>query len=138
MFGRYSVPCEVNTEGLSLTIKESGGTVVYHQKKGDDETKKTLLQSPGEILIHPVEPVNKPNQVSSFLQIKFTNSVLVAPKRNETIFLHFPIEIGVFILRKDDHDLLDIISLAKEKYTLYGTPRGGQICRVWNEDLFFR
>ncbi|MFC1819805.1 DUF432 domain-containing protein [Thermodesulfobacteriota bacterium] len=52
------------------------------------------------------------------------------------MFLTFPIEIGIYISSGKDFKRLDSFSLAKPKYTLYGDPWQGLICKHWNSDIF--
>ena len=44
--------------------------------------------------------------------------------------------MGVFISSRQDFKRLDSFSLAKPKYTLYGDPRHGLICKYWKSDIY--
>ena len=136
MFGKHSIPMNLVTDSFSLHIEKVDDFFVYSRKSVDDESKTVLLNDPEEIIINPVEPVNKPSGISSYLQLAFSDAILISPRHTSTVFLQFPVEIGVFIPRKENHDLLDVISLGKKKYSLYGTPRGGYICRYWKSEVF--
>lgn len=55
--------------------------------------------------------------------------VVVSPGATLTLYLKFPVEIGVFVGGESSYSLLDVFTLAKAKYSLYGTPEKGFITR---------
>jgi len=61
---------------------------------------------------------------------------VVEPKATRKIFIRFPVEIGVFISGNEDFEILDILSLAKQKFTLYGDPRSGVVCKYWRSKVY--
>ena len=44
--------------------------------------------------------------------------------------------MGVIVSSPADIEVLDIFTLVKSKYTLYGDPRNGMICKYWKSDVF--
>jgi hypothetical protein len=58
--------------------------------------------------------------------------VVIAPGSTQEIFLNFPVEIGVFIVKGTMPEILDIFSFCRPKFSLYGSPGTGEICR-WAE-----
>lgn len=136
MFGLYKTPVSITREGLSITLNEGNEYSLYRRASSDGIAEKILMEVPEGIILNPVEPVNIPKKISPYLAIGFSTTVVVRPHSTKAIFLKFPVEVGVFLPREDEHDLLDIISLSRKKYTLYGTPRGGHVCRFWQSDVF--
>ncbi|MGW8177954.1 MAG: DUF432 domain-containing protein, partial [bacterium] len=136
MFGLYKTPVSITREGLSISLNEEDGYALYRRVSSDGTAGKILLGLPEKIILNPVEPLNVPKRISPYLAIVFSTTVVARPRSTEAIFLKFPVEVGVFLQRRDGHDLLDIISLVRKKYTLYGTPRGGHVCRFWQSDVF--
>jgi hypothetical protein len=98
--------------------------------------KKVLLGPAENLVLTPVEPLNSPKPISPYLLIEFAADVVVAPSSRKTIYLNFPVEIGVFLPRGERHDLIDIVSLSRKKLTLYGTPRGGHVAKYWHSEVF--
>ena len=52
------------------------------------------------------------------------------------IFLKFPIEVGVYISEKGTHHLLDVFTLTNPKFTVYGDPSNGFLCKYWKSDFY--
>jgi hypothetical protein len=116
---------------------EKDGDVYHYIREGRDERKeKIILGGSGRVIINPIEPVNLPKEITNFLQIKFKKLIFSEPKSSENVYLTFPIEVGVFLAAKKNIDVLDIFSLNKPKFSLYGNPRNGIICRYWESDVF--
>ena len=136
MYGHYSTPLKIARDNLSITFENVGGTFIYRRFGGGGEVEKTVLEGPEKIIISPVEPLNLPKRITPYLLIEFSRPIVIVPSGDETVFLKFPAEIGVFLSKKRDTSLLDTISLNRQKFTLYGSPRGGSICRFWESEVF--
>lgn len=136
MFGAYDIPLKIEQEGISLSVEKDGETLVYRRECADEKVEKTLLAGKGKLLIHPVEPLNKPKALTSNLLIEFDKTLMAAPKETSKIFLTFPVEIGVFISKGKSSDILDVMTLAGQKFTLYGDPKHGVICKYWKSEVF--
>ncbi|MDW7733088.1 MAG: DUF432 domain-containing protein [Methanolobus sp.] len=136
MFDKYTPPFTIETEDIKISVEKENGNLIYRRSLYGDEIEKILLHKDGEFLINPIEPVNIPKALSSFLLIEFQRSVMIAPYDKQKIHLKFPVEIGVFVSRKEgDHELIDVLSLAFSKFTLYGNPTRGLICKYWESDV---
>jgi len=136
MFGQYDAPVSVSEEGISLSLQQDGDRFTYQRTCMEDTTRKTLLSSGGRLLLNPVEPLNKPKNLSPYLLIRLEESLMVGPGEAKTVFLTFPVEIGAYFGREDHFELVDIFTLAVQKYTLYGEPSNGFICRYWKSGVF--
>ena len=135
MFGYYDIPLEIVTEEISLSLEREGEAFIYRSECADTKVEKILLLGAGKVLINPVEPLNKPKELTSSLLIEFEKSLLVEPKATRKIFITYPIEIGVLISANGDVEVLDILTLARQKFTLYGDPRSGVICKYWRSKV---
>ncbi|MBN2110848.1 MAG: DUF432 domain-containing protein [Methanosarcinaceae archaeon] len=136
MFDRYTPPFTIETENISISVEEENGNLVYRRDLNGDRIEKIILHKYGEFLINPIEPVNIPRALSSFLLIDFRRPAMVAPDDRQTIHLKFPVEIGIFVSgRESDHELIDIFTLTGSKFTLYGNPTRGLICKYWQSDV---
>jgi hypothetical protein len=103
---------------------------------GNDEVEKIIHMDKAKIIVCPVEPVNIPNpDISEHLLIELTNPVVIASGVNDSFYVNFPIEIGVFLVDKKDVERIDIFTKTKPKYTLYGPPEKGIVCKWWKSDL---
>jgi hypothetical protein len=135
MFGTHGIPLSFETENIQLTVQMQDGYIVYQRKCNQEREEKTLMAKSGDILINPVEPINKPKEITNYLLIDLDKSVVVEPRNTHKIYLTFPVAIGVFIKCNRDYDILDIFTLASQKYTLYGDPQRGVICRYWESPV---
>jgi hypothetical protein len=136
MFGEHGIPVNLDSEKFSLTLAESDGAFLYKRDSADGTAEKVLPEAPERILISPVEPLNRPSKITPYLMIGFSTPVVFRPHSSTSLFLKFPVEIGVFLPRGKDYDLLDTISLSWKKFSLYGNPRGGNVCRFWKSDVY--
>ena len=136
MFGEHDFPLLVEQEDLSLVIEEDGPLFVYQRNCQGEKAKRILAADKGKLLINPVEPLNKPKDITPYLLIEFETPVMVAPRANKKVLLTFPVEIGAFISVDSDFEILDIFALIQQKFTLYGDPSYGAICKYWKSGVF--
>ncbi|MDI9633291.1 MAG: DUF432 domain-containing protein [Methanolinea sp.] len=128
MFGRYTIPFRVEAGGVSVETRPAGQFTRYERVSSAGRVEKTLGFREGEITINPVEPVNLPQEITGTVEFHFP-PVALMPLSEVTVYLTFPVEIGVFSGTGDSHTLIDVFSLATPKYSLYGTPEKGVITR---------
>jgi hypothetical protein len=136
MFGSYDIPLKIEKEGISLSIDKDEDLYVYRRDAFYGKEEKVLHFNKGKVLLNPIEPLNKPKEITSFLLIEFERSFVMGPETTKIIFIKFPIEVGVFISDGKNFEILDVLTLANQKFTLYGDPTSGMICKYWKSDLF--
>jgi hypothetical protein len=129
-FGTHAIPFSCDAGGFSLTRKE--GALVY--RRGDAE--KLLLTDAKEVTLWPVEPVNEPGRAATRLFLEFGTPVSVEPHAQKTLYLTFPVEVGVFVLLGKEAELVDIVASAQPKLTLYGNPGDGVICKYFPSQVY--
>lgn len=133
MYGAYDIPLSIEFEGISLSIERRDAAIAYRRRLGEDTVEKLLLGGGrGGIIINPVEPLNLPRDLTPYLYLDFQRPAVLAPKSSSTVFVTFPVEIGVFLKDNGEIETLDLFTLARQKYTLYGDPRNGMLCRYWS------
>ncbi|NYT07990.1 MAG: DUF432 domain-containing protein [Methanomicrobiales archaeon] len=128
MFGESDYSFTYDSEEVSIRIDPSDGFYQYVRKSGTEAITKVISGGSRKIVVNPVEPVNLPREVTRFLEIHFT-PVAIEPDSGETVYVTFPVEIGIFLESKGDFDVLDIFTLSRPKYSLYGPPEEGVITR---------
>ncbi len=139
MYGYYKSPLNplrLSKEGIHLQIEKDGDHLRYERTSSTESIEKILLTKDCGIIINPIEAQKLNKQVSQYLLIEFEKSVFVEPKDTTSIYLTFPVEIGVFISGRKNYELLDSFTLARQKYTLYGDPRNGVICKYHKSPVF--
>ncbi len=133
MYGVYELQnFHLKIRDLELGIFEENGFRIY--RRGD--LKKVVVAESGRVVVNPVEPVNLPKNITRFLLIEFDKPMVVEPKSSGKISLTFPIEIAVILAGKNSLEVLDVFSFVEPKYTLYGDPKNGVICRYWRSEIF--
>ena len=136
MYGTYTGTISIDSEHFTLNITKEDQFLRYTRTFSNEKVEKILPPTgTGEIFIHPVEPVNLPSHITKFLEIRF-EPVILAPTSTQEIFLHFPVEFGVFVGKGKVTENLDIFSFCAPKYSLYGSPGSGVICR-WVKSRVF-
>ncbi len=138
MYGYYDPPFSVEQEGISISVEKTGDGWTYKRTFENDEVEKLILGTRKRIIINPVEPLNTPKEITPNLLIEFEKTLLLAGGDKKQIFLTFPIEIGVFISESKNKSpqLLDVLSLARQKFTLYGEVSNGVVCKHWKSSLY--
>jgi hypothetical protein len=136
MYRYYDAPFKIVKDGITLTLEKEGERLLYRSVCADKEVEKIILASDGKVLINPVEPLNKPKELTRYLLIEFERSLVVGPGSTKRIFVTYPIEIGVFIAGSTQFEIIDILTLVKQKFTLYGDPRSGVICKYWGSEVY--
>ncbi|MFN3268860.1 MAG: DUF432 domain-containing protein, partial [Zestosphaera sp.] len=131
-YGRVDIGSNyLEFEDVKIILHEHSGLLKY-LREGKSRTEKYVAYSPDtHILINPVEPINLPKPLTDFILLEFTEPIIIAPSSTIITYSTFPIEIGVFVVDRKNTELLDVFSLVSQKYTLYGTPRSGVVCRYW-------
>jgi len=137
LYGTYPPGFSFRDSRIEIKIERKLNKVVYFRSVKDKSVEKILdISSNSKFLIHPVEPVNIPKHITDYLEVDFRKPVIVSPKGQTVVFLKFPIEIGVFVSEKNKVDMIDVFTLLKPKYTLYGTPKSGVVCRWYESNVY--
>jgi hypothetical protein len=137
MYGKHDVPFTIEQEGITLSIKKISESSCYYSRTYlEERVEKSLFISKGDIFINPIEPLNTPKAMTPYLCIEFDKMLFIEPKATKKIFLTFPIEIAVFIRLNKIFNIVDTFSVAKQKFTLYGEPKNGVICKYWKSEVY--
>ncbi len=135
VYGEYTLgELKLGNDDFYLSIERDNNFYVYKRVCKDDLVTKKIAGS-GKIVLNPVEPVNLPKNITSLIEIEFKENVVIEPRSKLTIYITFPIEIGVFVVNRS-LNVLDVFTLNTPKYTLYGTPGRGVVCRYWSSDVY--
>ena len=135
VYGTYDYSCQLREGEISIEVERSTRYLTYKRTCMGESIERAIASDNGSIIINPVEPLNLPKEVTRYLEIHF-NPIFVEPEASRKLYLTFPVEIGVFIRAKEDNDLLDVFSLEKPKYSLYGPPDHGCVTR-WHESNIY-
>lgn len=136
-WGPHKIPVRINFEGLCLTVEKCEGGMIYRREGGGDLLEKMVFTEKGRFLISPVEPFHRPVGVSTHLMIEFAAPLLIEPRASKKVQVTFPLELASAVgKRPAEAHIMEIFTLSKSKYTLYGSVRNGLICRHWKSEVF--
>ncbi len=142
-YEKYTLPCRIEHGELFIDVERegekgaAGESFVYSRKHGSETAEKMLRATEGYLLFNPVEPINKPKEITTFFLIQFRQTLTVKPREIYEIMVTFPVDIAcMFVAGEQDYTVLDIFSLTEPKYSLYGTPKSGLICRYWESRVY--
>lgn len=136
MYGQYELPFQIDDSDFCIRAEKQNTQWVYFRESQLQKVEKRFLLETGKIRISPVEPLLQPKELTPYLMIVFEQTLFVAPKINQTIFLKFPIDIGVYVTTGDDYSIIDCFTMVKPKFTLYGDPHNGALCKFWKSEIF--
>jgi hypothetical protein len=128
VFGEFSPPYTFERDGLSLSLEMREGHYQYRRDLAGNQVEKAISVGLSRLLVHPVEPFYTGPETAGYLELEFPPLIIEAGA-TETIFLTFPVEIGIFVEGIRDTEVLDAFSVEPPKYSLYGTPHHGVITR---------
>ncbi|MDD1670411.1 MAG: DUF432 domain-containing protein [Methanomicrobiales archaeon] len=128
VFGEFAPPYHFETDGLSLSLELSEGHYRYLRDLAGARVEKAISAGLTRLLVHPVEPFYTGSDTPRYLELEFP-ALVVEPGATETVFLTFPVEVGVFVEGIRSTEIIDAFSLVRPKFSLYGTPRHGIITR---------
>ena len=133
MYGRYGYEFCVEKEDLKVCFSKDNGFLRYYRNLGGSTVEHIIASESGTVIINPVEPLNLPDEVTRYLEIRF-QPIEIEPEATRRIYLTFPIEIAVFLLKGDAYRCIDIFSRMPQKYSLYGPTDTGVITRYhWSD-----
>jgi hypothetical protein len=137
VFGTYTLSTDIKEDDVEITVEGKGKRKRYFRRVGKDEIEKVIYAKGGNLVICPVEPVNLPQEgVAEHLLIELNKNLIIESGVTDTIYVKFPIEIGVFLVDTRDVERIDLFTKTKSKYILYGPPETGIICKWWKSDIF--
>jgi len=109
----------------------------YQRIENENIVIEKILASDGPLLlgIFPVAPLNLPAEYATHMMLKLTSPIVLDPKSHVDAYLTMPIEIAVVRSTTTDVQMVDVFSLGKIKYALYGIPENGIICRYYETKI---
>jgi len=128
VFGEFAPPYRFDKGDLSLSLEMREGHYQYTRELAGDRVEKSISAGLSRLLVHPVEPFYSGSETAGHLELEFP-ALIIEPGATETIFLVFPVEIGVFVEGLRDTEVIDAFSVGPAKYSLYGSTHKGVITR---------
>jgi uncharacterized protein len=128
VFGEFTPPWQAERGPLSLSLEMQEGHYQYRRDLAGEKVERSISAGLSRLLVHPVEPFGAGTGLANHLELEFP-SLTLEPGAIETIFLTFPVEVGVFVEGLRETEVVDVIRVQRPKYSLYGSTRKGIITR---------
>ena len=139
-FSNYGI-YEIN-ENLDLFLPD---TVIKIEKIGDSAFSYFRRNSEGGIVekiipkksnnikieIAPIRPLNHPARRTGHMFLKFDKEIYLSHDSAASIFVHCPIEVGIFMIHDSDRESLDWVTCnpLNSRFGLSGSPDTGILCK---------
>ncbi|MBF0278799.1 MAG: DUF432 domain-containing protein [SAR324 cluster bacterium] len=137
MYGTYDIPCKLAWDALTIEITSLSDKLFHYRREGAGQSiEKELISGNCKLKISPVEPLSTPKFITPYLLIEFSTPVLIAPRMGQELFLTCPLDLGIHLSTGANFQLIDIFTLTSSKYTLYGDPSNGILCKYWKSNVF--
>ena len=136
-YGLYTV-----TESLELTLPE---TMIKFEKIGENAFSYFRQDSEGKIIekmipaksnelkieLAPIRPLNHPARRTGYIFLKFDKEIYLSQNSAASIFVHCPIEVGIFLIHDSKRESLDWVTCnpINSRFGLYGSPDTGTLCK---------
>ncbi len=140
VYSNYGV-YEVN-ENLQLSLpnteikidKIGENAFSYFRKDSEDKIiEKMIPVKSDEIKLElaPIRPLNHPARRTGHVFLKFDREIYLSKNSAASIFVHCPIEIGIFLLHGSNRESLDWVTCnpLNSRFGLYGSPDTGTLCK---------
>ena len=136
-WGPHKVPVFLDLEDLSLSLENDNDSYIYRRDGAGAEVEKFVAAQKSVLLFSPVEPMHLPAAISTLLMIELEHPMIIEPRTNRTIFVTYPLEIAVIIApSRADEYIIDLFTLNRAKFTLYGNVRDGKVCKYWKSSAY--
>lgn len=112
------------------------GEHVFSYFRQDTEGKiieKMIPAKSNELKIElaPIRPLNHPARRTGYVFLKFDKEIYLSEGDAASIFVHCPIEIGIFLINGNHRESLDWVTCnpLNSRFGLYGSPDTGTLCK---------
>ena len=139
-FSNYGV-YEIN-ENLELTLPN---TLIKIERIGENAFSYFRQNSEGKIIekmipvktndlkieVAPIRPLNHPARRTGYIFLKFDKEIYLSENSAASIFVHCPVEIGIFLIHDSNRESLDWVTCnpLNSRFGLYGSPDTGTLCK---------
>ncbi len=136
MPGYGPIDGSVVIQNITITV-EKRQNVTRYVRKNEEVVEKNIVGAK-ELVLVPMYPVFTPKQITSYVLILFEKPLYIAPNEQITIYTLMPVEIAIYAYSStNNYTLIDVFSVERPKYTLYGPIDHGVIARYYRSRFWF-
>lgn len=136
-YGVYDVgdSLELSLPNTEIKIERIGDNAFsYFRKNTDGDVVEKMIPLKSDkikIELAPIRPLNHPARRTNYVFLKFDKEIYLSSNSAASIFVHCPIEIGIFLVHDADKESLDWFTCdsLNSRFGLYGPPDTGTLCK---------
>ncbi len=136
-YGIYDVTenLELSLPNTSIKIERVGENAFsYYRKDSEGNISEKMIPTKSneiQIELAPIRPLNHPARRTGYVFLKFDKEIYLSEDSAASIFVHCPIEIGVFLIHGSHRESLDWVTCnpLNSRFGLYGSPDTGTLCK---------
>ena len=136
-YGLYDIKenLELFLPNTEIKIEQIGNNAFsYFRKDSEGKVIEKMIPTKSDdvkIELAPIRPLNHPARRTGYVFLKFDKEIFLSENSAASIFVHCPIEIGVFLVHNSHRDSLDWITCnpVNSRFGLYGPPDTGTLCK---------
>jgi len=125
VFGDHEADASISLCGSRISIVRVGGGCVYTRVccRGSERS----LDVPGcRVFIHPVQPLFYPERLTGYVMVKLPRPIVLPPGFRARLLVLVEYDVAVSV---DGVHPVDVFTVGRGKYALYGPPSGGVLAR---------
>ena len=136
-YGIYEVSdsLELSLPNTEIRINRVGENAYSYYRKDSEGnvTEKMIPTKSNEIQIElaPIRPLNHPARRTGYMFLKFDKEIYLSEDSAASIYVHCPVEIGIFLIHGTHKESLDWVTCnpLNSRFGLYGSPDTGTLCK---------
>ncbi len=136
-YGVYEISDQIELSLPNTIIKiERIGENAFSYFRQDSEGNITEKMIPAKsntinIEVAPIRPLNHPARRTGYIFLQFDKEIYLSENSAASIFVHCPVEIGLFLIHNSHRESLDWVTCnpLNSRFGLYGTPDTGTLCK---------
>jgi len=136
-YGIYDIKenLELSLPNTEIKIQRIGDNAFsYFRKDSEGKVIEKMIPTKSndvKIELAPIRPLNHPARRTGYVFLKFDKEIFLSENSAASIFVHCPIEIGIFLVHNSHRDSLDWITCnpVNSRFGLYGPPDTGTLCK---------
>lgn len=125
-----------------VRVEKDSRVVVYERATNGELVVSRTIYSASRIIPIPLYPVNIPMLFTTYILVVFKKPLDLAPKESVTLYTTIPVDIAVYAVKNNEKNeainVVDVFSVKKVKYGLYGPVDKGVVARYYVSDYYFK
>lgn len=136
-YGVYEITenLELSLPNTAIKIEQVGENAFsYFRKDSEGQIIEKMIPTKSndiKIELAPIRPLNHPARRTGYVFLKFDKEIHLSENSAASIFVHCPIEIGIFLINGSHKESLDFVTCnpLNSRFGLYGSPDTGTLCK---------